>query len=67
MAWKQKKNMSRETVTPRMRRVSRNFSVDTSSALASNVTPRMRRVSRNFLKEGKIMAALGHASHEACE
>ena len=49
-----------------MRRVSRNIEQEQDVEEAP-VTPRMRRVSRNECPAERLQAAVGHASHEACE
>ena len=54
------------SVTPRMRRVSRN-EMQKLSAAERAVTPRMRRVSRNDAGDIIQVENRSHASHEACE
>ena len=56
----------RQFVTPRERRVSRNFRVP-GELVVDRVTPRERRVSRNKLAGTELAATARHASREACE
>ena len=53
-------------VTPRERRVSRNFPSESFQRIFS-VTPRERRVSRNSINTLPTLHDRRHASREACE
>ena len=55
-----------KTVTPRERRVSRNY-ITPECDRFDKVTPRERRVSRNSEEGEMVRNANGHASREACE